>query len=95
MDGAGVTSHGALRSISVSWQDIEGVRLREQRNPFAFTVVDFRRLQKVLDLEGAKGTLITINEPSSRRRKRRLIDALRQHAPERIGSLVERLEGKW
>jgi hypothetical protein len=94
VDGAGVTSHGALGSTSVSWQQVEHVCLREQRNPFAFTVVDFRRLQKVLDLKGG-GHSITINEPSSRRRKRELLEALRQYAPERVRSLIEGLGEQW
>lgn len=94
VDGAGVTSHGALGSTSVSWEDLEGVRLREQRNPFAFSVFDFRKLQRVLDLEGTEHS-ITVNEPSSRRRKRQLLDALRQHAPADARGLMEGLEERW
>jgi len=52
----------------LAWQDLTDVRLREQKNPFAATVFDFRSLQRVLDLEGTDHAL-TINEPGSRRRK--------------------------
>ena len=88
----GVTSHGALGSVTVPWGDLERVGLREQRNPFAFTVVDFRKLQTVLDLEGAECAL-TINEPGSRSRKARIVDALREHAPEEKRDLLADLEG--
>jgi hypothetical protein len=90
----GVTSHGAIGSRSISWQDIENIRTREQKNPFAFTVVDFRKLQTVLDLEGAE-TSITINEPSSRKRKRQIMDALRRFAPEEKKELIRDIEGIW
>jgi len=90
----GVTSHGAIGSRSISWQDLEKISLREQRNPFAFTVVDFRKLQTVLDLEG-EGHTVTINEPSSRKRKRQVIDALRRFVPEEKNDLVRDIEGVW
>ena len=86
-----VTSHGALGSISIAWKDLERVHLREQKNPFAFTVVDFRSLQKVVDLEGGEHS-VTINEPGSRKRKKEILDALRRHAPEDKMHLVEELE---
>lgn len=91
VDEAGVTSHGALGSKSISWQDLERVRLRAQRNPFAFTVVDFRRLQKVLDLKGAKRT-VTLNEPASRARKTSILTALCLHVPAAKRALFEELE---
>jgi len=86
-----VTSHGALGSISIAWQDLERVHLREQKNPFAFTVVDFRSLQKVVDLEGGDYS-VTINEPGSRKRKREILAALRSYAPEDKMHLIEALE---
>jgi len=91
VDGERVTSHGALGSISMPWQDLERVQLREQKNPFAFTVVDFRSLQKVVDLEGAEFS-VTINEPGSRKRKKEILDALRLYAPEDKMNLIEVLE---
>lgn len=91
VDAERVTSHGALGSISVAWQDLERVRLREQKNPFAFTVVDFRSLQKVVDLEGGEHS-VTINEPGSRKRKREILDALRLYAPEDKLDLIKELE---
>jgi len=86
-----VTSFGALGSISIAWQDLERVNLREQKNPFAFTVVDFRSLQKVVDLEGGDYS-VTINEPGSRKRKRKILDALRLHAPVDKMDLIKELE---
>jgi len=91
VDVEGVTSHGALGSISIAWQDLERVHLREQKNPFAFTVVDFRSLQKVVDLEGGENS-VTINEPGSRKRKKEIVDALRLHSPEDKMHLIEELE---
>jgi hypothetical protein len=91
VDAERVTSHGALGSISIAWQDLERVRLREQKNPFAFTVVDFRSLQKVVDLEGGEHS-VTINEPGSRKRKKEILDALRLNAPEKKMHLIEELE---
>ncbi len=89
-----VTSHGALGSTSIPWLDLERVNLREQKNPFAFTVVDFRSLQKVLDLEGAEHS-VTINEPGSRARKLRILNALREHVPEAKKNLIRGIEGEW
>jgi len=86
-----ITSFGALGSIAIPWQDLERVHLREQKNPFAFTVVDFRSLQKVVDLEGGEHS-VTINEPGSRKRKREILDALRSFAPEDKMELIEALE---
>jgi hypothetical protein len=90
----GVTSHGAIGSTSISWQDIENISVREQRNPFAFTVVDFRKLQNVLDLEG-ENVILTINEPASRTRKRKIMDAMRLHAPESKRPLIDDIEESW
>jgi hypothetical protein len=79
---AGVTSHGAPDSTSVAWQEYEHVRLRAQRDPFGFTVVDLRWLQKAPGHDGSKYTLITINEPSFHRRTRRFGDDSRHFAPD-------------
>ena len=89
VDEAGVTSHGAIGSCSLPWSELKGVQVREQRNPFAFTVTDFRSLQRVVDLEG-DGWSLTINEPSSRARKQAIVEALRTHVP---GSQRAQLEG--
>jgi len=94
VDGERVTSHGALGSISIPWQDLERVHLRKQKNPFSFSVVDFRSLQKVVDLEGAEHS-VTINEPGSRRRKTEILDALRQYVPEAKKSLFDVLDMEW
>ena len=94
IDAERVTSHGALGSTSIPWQDLEQVRLRAQRNPFSFTVVDFRKLQKVLDLEGAKVS-VTINEPGSRQRKREILNTLLLHVPEGKRSLIKEVEVEW
>jgi hypothetical protein len=91
VDVDGVTSFGALGALSISWHDLEHIRLREQKNPFAFTVVDFRSLQKVVDLEGAKSS-VTINEPGSRKRKKEILEALRLYAPEDKRDLIKILE---
>jgi hypothetical protein len=93
VDAERVTSYGALGSTSIAWQDLERVRLREQKNPFAFTVVDFRSLQKVVDLEGGEYS-VTINEPGSRKRKVEILGALRQYAPEDKMDLINVL-GEW
>lgn len=90
----GVTSHGAIGSISIPWQDFECVHVREQKNPFSFSVVDFRKLQTVLDLEGEEHS-VTINEPSSRKRKRQIVDAMRRFVPEEKKDLIRDIEGVW
>ena len=76
------------------WQDLRHVHLRKQRNPFSFSVTDFRILQKVLELEG-KELSITINEPRSLKRKREILDALRRYAPETQKSLFKAMEKDW
>jgi len=91
VDAVGVTAHGAIGSTSIRWEEVEAVRLREQRNPASFTVVDFRSLQRVLELKGGDRT-VTINEPSSRRRKRAIVEALRNHAPPEKAALVDAVE---
>jgi hypothetical protein len=54
--------------------------------------MDFRPLQHVVDLEGANGS-VTINEPSSRRRKGAIIRAMQTYIPEAkqdlLGNLAE------
>jgi hypothetical protein len=92
VDSEGITSFGALGSISLPWPDLQSARLRGQRNPFAFTVVDFRQLQQVVDLEGADRS-ITINEPTSRQRKLAILQALREHAPAPKRGILEALVG--
>jgi hypothetical protein len=94
VDERGVTSHGAIGSSTITWDELRKVELREQRNPFAFTVVDFRKLQTVLDLEGDEVAL-TINEPPFRRRKRKLLDLLLEHAPEDRKELIRAVESRW
>ena len=91
VDAERVTSHGALGSISIPWQDLERIHLREQRNPFSFTVIDFRSLQRVLELEGAEVS-VTINEPGSRARKQKIRAALREYIPEAKRNLLDALE---
>ena len=84
----GVISHGALGSVSMAWQDLERIDLREQKNPFSFTVTDFRSLQKVVKLEGGEHS-ITINEPGSRILKMEIRNSLSRYAPEAKKSLLE------
>ncbi len=91
VDEDGVTSHGALGSMSIAWQDLERVRLREQKNPFSFTVVDFRKLQKVVNLEGEERS-ITINEPGSPILKIEIRNLLSRYAPEAKKGLFEVLK---
>lgn len=80
IDSAGVTTIGAAQSTSLSWNHLTDVRVREQQNPAAAIVTDYRPLQRVLELTGKSGTL-TINEPTSEARKQMIISALRQAAP--------------
>lgn len=91
VDSEGITLLGATSATTMNWQDLDQVRLRKQRNPFSFTVVDFRDLQRVIDLQGA-GRTLTINEPGSRARKGAIAQALRRHAPaskQRLVTLVD------
>ncbi len=92
VDAEAVTVLGAIGSSSIRWDELEDVQLREQRNPASFTVVDFRSLQQVLELTGGDRTL-TVNEPTSRRRKRAIVEALRTHAPPEKSALVDAVEG--
>jgi hypothetical protein len=94
IDGQGVTSHGALGSRTINWEDIQTVNVREQKNPFAFTVTDFRSLQKVLDIEGDE-TCLTLNQPSSAARKRKIINLLLELAPEKTMGLIRNVEVEW
>ena len=94
VDGEQVTSHGAFGPMSIPWQDLNHVRLRKQRNPFSFSVIDFRTLQKVLELEGKEHS-ITINEPGSRKRKGEILDAMRRYTPESKKSLFKVIEKDW
>ena len=94
IDAERVTSHGALGSVSIPWENLEQVRLRAQRNPFSFTVVDFRKLQRVLDLEGEKVSL-TINEPGSSQRKTEILNTLLLHVPEGKKNLIKDVEVEW
>jgi len=94
VDGERVTSHGALGSRSIPWEGLERVHLREQRNPFAFSVGDSRSLQTALELEGADHS-ITINEPGSGKRKMQILDALIRHVPDAKKDLIKSLGGQW
>lgn len=84
----GITLSGASSPTTMSWQDLEQIRLHAQRNPFSFSVVDFRRLQRVINLEGS-GRTLTINEPGSRARKDAIAQTLRKHAPASRQHLIE------
>lgn len=88
VDSQGVTSYGAIGSSFISWPELENVSVREQKNPAAFTVFDFRSIQRVVDLEGAENG-VTINEPTSRNRKQDLQKALRLHAPDSKRDLIK------
>ena len=94
VDSEGITSYGALLRVYMRWDQLERTEVREQRNPFAFTVVDFRKLQSVVDLEG-DDIVITINEPGSRRRKAEILGALIRFAPENKQPLIRSLERGW
>jgi len=94
VDDERVTSYGALGSISISWAELATARVREQNNPFAFTVVDFRKLQRVLDLEGEE-VCVTLNEPATRERKTTIVNTLLAHAPEDKKTLIEEIKGSW
>lgn len=94
VDADRVTSYGALGLISISWDELETARVREQKNPFAFTVVDFRSLQKVVDLEGDDGC-VTLNEPASRKRKALIVYELLEHAPADKKALIEEIKKSW
>lgn len=91
VDAEGITSLGAAGSTFIGWEDLEQVRLRGQRNPLSFTVVDFRRLQRVLDLRGARQSL-TINEPASRSRKNAILSELKAHVPDAKRRLLDELD---
>lgn len=94
VDAERVTSYGALGSISISWEELATARVREQKNPFAFTVVDFRKLQRVLDLEGDE-VCVTLNEPTSRERKTLIVYELLEYAPADKKALIEGIKGVW
>jgi hypothetical protein len=93
VDGDGVTILGAVGASAIAWNELEEVRLRDQRNPASFTVTDFRSLQRVLELSGGDHTL-TINEPTSRTRKRAIVAAFRSHVPPGKADLFDAVE-KW
>lgn len=93
VDGDGVTASRAVGSSGIRRDELERVMLGDQRNPAAVTVSDLRRLQRVLVLEGGERR-VTVNEPTSRARKRRIVEALRSHAPESKRGLLEQL-GRW
>ncbi len=94
VDAERVTSYGALGSISIGWDELATARVRDQNNPFAFTVVDFRKLQRVLDLEGDE-VCVTLNEPASRKRKTSIVSELLEHAPEDKKALIEEIKRTW
>jgi len=91
VDNERVISRGALGSVAIPWRDLENVCLRDQQNPFAFSVIDFRKLQRVVDFDSAEVSL-TINEPGSRDRKKKIVGALMLHAPTDKIDLVRVLE---
>lgn len=94
VDRDGITSHGALGRTTLAWSDLTRARFTEQGNPAAFTVVDFRKLQTVLELEGEEAA-IAINQPTSRRRRQRILAALLEHAPPAQRPLIEALGSTW
>jgi hypothetical protein len=89
VDVGGVTSLGAAGSRFISWQDLERVSVHSQQNPFSFTVMDFRGLQRVLILEGGNRSL-TINEASDTR-KHLIIQELKAYVPDTKRHLLENL----
>ncbi|MEX1309471.1 MAG: hypothetical protein AB1Z65_03545 [Candidatus Sulfomarinibacteraceae bacterium] len=91
VDDDGVTVLGAVGAAAIAWNEIDEVNLRDQRNPASFTVTDFRSLQRVLELTGGDRTL-TINEPTSRARKRAITAAFRAHVPREKADLFDAVE---
>ena len=91
VDDDGVSVVGAVGATSIAWNEIEDVRLRDQRNPASFTVTDFRSLQRVLELTGGD-RILTINEPTSRARKREIIAAFRAHVPPERADVFDAVE---
>jgi hypothetical protein len=94
VDDTGITSFGALGRTALGWDQLTAARFSEQRNPASFTVVDFRKLQTVLELEGDDESIV-INQPSSRSRKDRILSALLEHAPDTKRQLIEDLGPAW
>ena len=93
VDEKGITSFGSLGSIHIEWSKLKGIKVEEQRNPFSFTAFDFQSLQRILSLE-SDDIAITINQPSSRRRKRIIIHNIKQYAPQEKCGIIKDLD-KW
>jgi hypothetical protein len=94
VDSVAITLRGALGSRSMPWEALRRIEITEQRNPFAFTVVDFRRLQRVLRLE-SDGDEMVIHEPAGKDRKRRILSALLENAPDEARADLERAREQW
>ncbi|GAB6143103.1 hypothetical protein [Desulfocicer niacini] len=95
IDEKGITSFGALGSRRMEWTELKDISVEEQQNPFAFTVVDFRSLQRVLSLKGVDKEII-INQPSSSQRKVLIIHFFKKYAPQGVSQsqIIKELD-KW
>ncbi|MCD4749378.1 MAG: hypothetical protein K8R59_08385 [Thermoanaerobaculales bacterium] len=94
VDEEQVRSFGVLGVTTVKWQELKTISLRDQHSPLLGATGDFRRVQKVVDLEG-EGSCITINRPSSNTRKMMILGALREHIPGGMEHLLEGLDEGW
>jgi len=94
VDGSGVTSWGVFGRRFLAWEDLEAVSTREPRMAGAALTGKFRRLQKVLELEG-RDCRITVNEPGNARKKEEILTALRVHAPDEQRRLLEESGPDW
>ncbi|MCP4898732.1 MAG: hypothetical protein GY906_17315, partial [bacterium] len=88
VDSEGVTSWGVFGRSYVPWDELEMIHVREQRSAAMWTTGDYRALQRVLEIEG-ENTSITINQPTSAKRKASILVALLEHIPAGLRHLLE------
>ena len=95
IDAAGIAKCGMIGQTSFTWEQVDDLQPGELSAPIERGGIWApKQVMRTLTIEGKEDS-ITIIEPPSRSTRRRLVDQLQQHAPERLQEQVQSLAGQW
>ncbi|MBW1782159.1 MAG: hypothetical protein JRL30_15645 [Deltaproteobacteria bacterium] len=91
----GIYLNGLFSKIFVSWDDLKDIEVSEMYSPKKVGGITApRQLMKIMRLEGETSS-ITLMEPPLKSTKKRILDALLTHAPEKWKAIIEEQGKAW
>jgi hypothetical protein len=91
----GIYLNGLFSKIFVSWDDLKDIEVSEMYSVKKVVgIIAPRQLMKIMRLEGETSS-ITLMEPPVKSTKKRILDALFTHAPEKWKAIIEEQGKAW